>query len=665
MQPLGSVYQPFLGSQNFWHALPNWREKTGLDSFQEMSDKLRTLTQYYQHMMLSTMSSDIREIYRGSGGIPESRITHSLLDESHGPVSSTCCENAIRPGNFGQLESPHTTKTLSDLEARLFNSGCQFSPVNNGINFGRVYEPVHSTAQSRPGCTKKRKTARNEDLHVSDQHLRSISSVPVQKLQTSTLDLQNLVSIPDAVGQTKLDRNPWINLTGLEVTRTPTANQLLPGTDVRLDQINQLVQFFMQNSIPNGFGSPWNTGMLPLDNSVSHSFHNPKMVANELLVTSPLIDLSHRTTIPAISSNLNDLSTRTTSPNCPSKRPVTSEPITGATAASANHVKSKRINRFSIPDLLDRGDDEDRVDRPKPLGMRLRAAPERFSCPLCSRSYSTQTGLARHQTHKHGDGQSIKHTRRNSSTSTTYLMPDQKKTVLERSTPDCHLTQIKQRPRSMETERPLFPPLLCSSPDTLQIPNSTLLKQTSPFAQNSGSALRSDRPFCCHLCTKIYYSMSALKMHVRTHTLPCKCTLCGKAFSRMWLLNGHLRTHTGEKPFACVICARAFADRSNLRAHMQTHSEVKRYRCIRCSKTFSRMGLLTKHQMSACGLVLNEHLQQTGDPSHSEDNLNLSNTELGDSDTSPSPHASPLSKFRSASQSTEHSRTSLTSVQGP
>ncbi|RTG79953.1 snail 2 [Schistosoma bovis] len=108
-------------------------------------------------------------------------------------------------------------------------------------------------------------------------------------------------------------------------------------------------------------------------------------------------------------------------------------------------------------------------------------------------------------------------------------------------------------------------------------------------------------PYFCHLCNKVYYSMSALKMHVRTHTLPCKCNLCGKAFSRMWLLNGHLRTHTGEKPFACMICTRAFADRSNLRAHMQTHSEVKRYQCLHCDRTFSpRMGLLTKHQTTSC-----------------------------------------------------------------
>ncbi|RZB40353.1 escargot/snail protein -like [Asbolus verrucosus] len=108
------------------------------------------------------------------------------------------------------------------------------------------------------------------------------------------------------------------------------------------------------------------------------------------------------------------------------------------------------------------------------------------------------------------------------------------------------------------------------------------------------------KSFSCKFCEKVYVSLGALKMHIRTHTLPCKCTICGKAFSRPWLLQGHIRTHTGEKPFSCTYCNRAFADRSNLRAHLQTHSDVKKYSCPTCSKTFSRMSLLTKHAEGGC-----------------------------------------------------------------
>ncbi|XP_037132086.1 zinc finger protein SNAI2 [Syngnathus acus] len=113
-------------------------------------------------------------------------------------------------------------------------------------------------------------------------------------------------------------------------------------------------------------------------------------------------------------------------------------------------------------------------------------------------------------------------------------------------------------------------------------------------------ALQARKCFTCKYCEKEYVSLGALKMHIRTHTLPCVCKICGKAFSRPWLLQGHIRTHTGEKPFSCPHCKRAFADRSNLRAHLQTHSDVKKYQCKNCSKTFSRMSLLHKHEESAC-----------------------------------------------------------------
>ncbi|XP_004584296.2 zinc finger protein SNAI3 [Ochotona princeps] len=112
--------------------------------------------------------------------------------------------------------------------------------------------------------------------------------------------------------------------------------------------------------------------------------------------------------------------------------------------------------------------------------------------------------------------------------------------------------------------------------------------------------LQAARAFACQFCGKEYGSLGALKMHLRTHTLPCVCATCGKAFSRPWLLQGHLRTHTGEKPYACPHCSRAFADRSNLRAHLQTHSDTKRYRCPGCTKAFSRMSLLVRHTDAGC-----------------------------------------------------------------
>lgn len=134
-------------------------------------------------------------------------------------------------------------------------------------------------------------------------------------------------------------------------------------------------------------------------------------------------------------------------------------------------------------------------------------------------------------------------------------------------------------------------------------------KSSSSAGSNGSPPTRSPSPLLsCPHCDKSYTSSGALKMHVRTHTLPCRCPLCDKSFSRPWLLQGHLRTHTGERPFSCAICGRAFADRSNLRAHCQTHSAAKRYQCTACRRSFSRLSLLVRHERhTATGCCRGRH----------------------------------------------------------
>lgn len=138
-----------------------------------------------------------------------------------------------------------------------------------------------------------------------------------------------------------------------------------------------------------------------------------------------------------------------------------------------------------------------------------------------------------------------------------------------------------------------------TTPPVPPLPNS---RDSPPQVESNltKSTKSTPRHFSCKYCDKDYMSLGALKMHIRTHTLPCKCKICGKAFSRPWLLQGHIRTHTGERPFVCSHCGRAFADRSNLRAHMQTHTDIKKYECQKCTKTFSRMSLLAKHEELGC-----------------------------------------------------------------
>ena len=132
------------------------------------------------------------------------------------------------------------------------------------------------------------------------------------------------------------------------------------------------------------------------------------------------------------------------------------------------------------------------------------------------------------------------------------------------------------------------------------VANNGPVANNGQVANNGPDALQ---PFECAQCFKNYQSLGALKMHLRTHSLPCRCNQCGKAFSRPWLLQGHLRTHSGERPFPCDLCGRAFADRSNLRAHKQTHTAVKRHVCSLCERTFSRASLLSKHIITCKDIV--------------------------------------------------------------
>lgn len=155
-------------------------------------------------------------------------------------------------------------------------------------------------------------------------------------------------------------------------------------------------------------------------------------------------------------------------------------------------------------------------------------------------------------------------------------------------------------PRNKRKESSASPRYQCTFCSKSYSTYSGLSKHQQFHCQANEDSTSAKKTFSCKDCDKVYVSLGALKMHIRTHTLPCKCKLCGKAFSRPWLLQGHIRTHTGEKPFTCQHCNRAFADRSNLRAHLQTHSDVKKYSCPTCAKTFSRMSLLTKHAEGGC-----------------------------------------------------------------
>ncbi|KAF5404247.1 Zinc finger C2H2 type [Paragonimus heterotremus] len=434
-----------------------------------------------------------------------------------------------------------------------------------------------------------------------------------------------------------------------EISEKTRPSEITNGTmpfqterEINLFQWNQLMHLFMNNSAsytPAILPPSWNhSAILPTPNQTNKHSTTTSGFAIQSQLSNSLYSASLETTETE--------QTKTKISNLQAsgrghKFTKYLNPPTTAADLTKTPVAKQKSSSFSIPNLLavtpsptlnrcNSGSGSDNRKQSSNTKVISIPAPERHNCKLCTRTYSTQTGLIRHEAHKHNNV--IWRTNKAMVTKNPHSSSsDSTNTTEFRSMCGSSKARSKLIQASKEVN--------CSPPSMFSVTtlNTRLIDTPSPY--------HCDRPFCCHVCTKIYYSMSALKMHVRTHTLPCKCSLCGKAFSRMWLLNGHLRTHTGEKPFACVVCARAFADRSNLRAHMQTHSEVKRYRCPRCAKTFSRMGLLTKHQSSTCGLLLNGSMvdrhSETQTPTTSGETLAM------DSDASTSPHSPPNTTGRS------------------
>ncbi|XP_075150965.1 worniu [Haematobia irritans] len=218
-----------------------------------------------------------------------------------------------------------------------------------------------------------------------------------------------------------------------------------------------------------------------------------------------------------------------------------------------------------------------------------------YQCQQCNKCYATYAGLVKHQQSHAFESTEYKIIRSNpEGGSTTH---DSTEFTTDQA---AALIQASALASSQSMQKPVGVPRYHCNDCGKSYSTFSGLTKHQQFHCPAAEGNQVKKVFNCKNCDKTYVSLGALKMHIRTHTLPCKCPICGKAFSRPWLLQGHIRTHTGEKPFSCQHCNRAFADRSNLRAHMQTHSDVKKYSCLSCTKSFSRMSLLGKHLQNGC-----------------------------------------------------------------
>ena len=101
------------------------------------------------------------------------------------------------------------------------------------------------------------------------------------------------------------------------------------------------------------------------------------------------------------------------------------------------------------------------------------------------------------------------------------------------------------------------------------------IRQQNIQSQRTNYSRRSDIPFSCAVCGKVFLYKNVLKRHYDTHaqtrTRAYKCDVCHKGFHYKHSLKTHLGIHRTEKPFKCTQCDRSFSEKGNLKKHTRRH----------------------------------------------------------------------------------------------
>lgn len=185
--------------------------------------------------------------------------------------------------------------------------------------------------------------------------------------------------------------------------------------------------------------------------------------------------------------------------------------------ASTPSTPEDLTSNYSISVLMEKSNSTSNIQKPmKSDKSEKSSVPPRYQCPDCGKSYSTYSGLSKHQ--------------------------------------QFH----------------------CAANENNQAQKTVTCNDCGKVYASSGALKMHIRthtlPCKCHLCGKAFSRPWLLQGHIRTHTgeKPFSCQHCHRAFADRSNLRAHLQTHSDVKKYSCNSCSKTFSRMSLLTKHSES-----------------------------------------------------------------------------------------------